>query len=802
MQRYRTWFVLPAAVLVAVISSSALAATGWTGFRGPNQDGAMRNASLFERDDASLAIGWKRDLGSGYSALAVGDGRVVAMFTSGKDDVVAAFDSTSGDELWRYRFADAYAGHDGSHDGPISTPVMIGGRVYGFGPRGDLFAVNAKDGEKIWQVQTVEAHGAKSPHYGFATSPVLVGDVLVVEIGAPEGKAIAGFNAKNGELKWTAGDDGVNYQSPITAMIGGREQLLAVGDANLYGIDAASGKVLFTYAHGGDARGMGGQTIVPLPAGDDRFFVMNKQDTSAMLTIAKNGEGGYDVSELWSDNSIKSSYVTPVYSDGFIYGISGRILTCVDAASGAVKWRSREPGDGFLTLVGDKLVVMTKPGTLHVAAASPDGFTELAQIQLFDEHSWSEVAYNDGALFARSMTQLARVDVADAVTTMGSAHGWVSGTEFGGFLKSVEAATDKNAVISTYFESQSSFPIVEGTDIVHFVYRGDSEDVGIVGDMIGFRREDPMTRVEGTDLFYYSTRLEPEAAVTYGFIVNYESATADPLNPNPAKGLFGEVSWLAMPAWRAPEFINDSGDSSNGTLETVEWDHEITKEVDGEETKEIEKRTAQVYLPAGFDAASDKRYPTIYVHGGKEALEDGSMKNSLDNLIGNTVQPLIAVFIMPNEAGNAGPPAQYGPMVIEQLIPLIDGKYPTIQDPRARASVGTGGDGTTALTQAIAHPEVYGRVGSQSAVLFGVTLGDMLPSADEQQLTFYLSWGTYDLRSPHEAWDMAENNREAWAAMRASGYRPAGGEVPEGHGWNCWRGHTDEMLAALFPMTR
>ena len=116
--------------------------------------------------------------------------------------------------------------------------------------------------------------------------------------------------------------------------------------------------------------------------------------------------------------------------------------------------------------------------------------------------------------------------------------------------------------------------------------------------------------------------------------------------------------------------------------------------------------------------------------------------------------------------------------------------------------MGAGGDGTTALTQAISHPEVYGRVGSQSAVLFGMTLGDMFPPVDEQQLTVYLAWGTYDMRSPHEAWDMARNNREAWAAMRENGYRPAGGEVPEGHGWNCWRSHTDEMLVALFPITR
>ena len=61
--------------------------------------------------------------------------------------------------------------------------------------------------------------------------------------------------------------------------------------------------------------------------------------------------------------------------------------------------------------------------------------------------------------------------------------------------------------------------------------------------------------------------------------------------------------------------------------------------------------------------------------------------------------------------------------------------------------------------------------------------------------------GTYDLRPPHEAWDMAQDNRDIWSHLREFGYRPAGGEVPEGPAWSFWRGHTDEMLATLFPPT-
>ena len=116
------------AVLICLLPFVAGHSTGaevaWPGFRGPHSDGSVPGADLFGGKPAALSVGWQRTLGSGYSAVVVGDGRVVTLFTDGDADVIAAFDSENGEELWRYRIADAYAGHDGSHDGPISTPLL------------------------------------------------------------------------------------------------------------------------------------------------------------------------------------------------------------------------------------------------------------------------------------------------------------------------------------------------------------------------------------------------------------------------------------------------------------------------------------------------------------------------------------------------------------------------------------------------------------------------------------------------------------------------------------------------------
>jgi enterochelin esterase-like enzyme/outer membrane protein assembly factor BamB len=794
MHRRAKGILLLAGLAACVFCGISWAGTDWPGFRGPNFDGTVPGAKLFEGESAALTLGWKRALGSGYSALAVGDGRVVAMFADGDADVLAAFDPESGDELWRYRIADIYHGHDGSHDGPISTPLISGGRVYGLGAWGHLFAVDASNGKQIWATHLVDDLGSNKPHYGFTTSPLMADGMLVVEIGGDEDKMIGGLDPHSGELKWTAGTDKIEYHSPIVATFGGRSQVVAAGKDNAYGIDAATGQVLWNYAHGGDERAMGGFTIVPVPAGDDRLFLMNKIDSSVMLSVTKGGDG-YEIEELWSNGAIKSSYVVPVYHDGNIYGMSNRIFTCLDATTGDIRWRSREPGDGFPTMVGEHLVIMTKPGSLHVAEASPDGYNELARLDLFEEHSWSEVAFAGGHLYARSMSSLARVDLASATSSASAADAWIRDTEFGLFLAEVEQAGDKDAVIEAFFGRHESMPVVESTGAVHFVYRGEAEDVGIIGDMIGFRREDPMTRLDGTDVFYYSTRLEPDAAVTYGFIPDYGDAVADPHNSRTGEGLFGEVSWFAMPAWKAPTFLGEADGSSQGRLETVEWESQV---------REGQKRTAQVYLPAGYDADGDRRYPALYVHNGQDALDKGSMKNALDQLIGSSVDSMIAVFIHADEEnprGDLGEAESYAEMIVKELVPKVDGQFRTIDDPMARATVGAGRGGNAALYSAFSHPDVFGRVGAQSATMGADEMREMTTSANEKPMVIYLEWGTYHLRSPHEAWDMGEENRRLWAQLREAGYKPAGGEVPEGYGWECWNGHTDELLAALYPLS-
>lgn len=303
-----------------------------------------------------------------------------------------------------------------------------------------------------------------------------------------------------------------------------------------------------------------------------------------------------------------------------------------------------------------------------------------------------------------------------------------------------------------------------------------------------------MTRVPDTDLFYYTTHLEPTAAVTYGFITDFGDPIPDPRNSKKAEGgLFGDVSWFSMPAWDAPDFLHASEDEAQGRLETIEWQSSVLED---------QARTAQVYLPAGYDDG-DIRYPTVYVHFGKQALEHASMNNALDHLIGSRIEPLIAVFIHADEEDPNGDVRgdKYREMVATELLPAVDEKFRTVTKPGARASVGFGRSASTAVKLGFEHPELFLRVAGQSPMMGPASIPDLEErGADVRPMVIYLDWGTYHMRSPHEAWSLVDNNRELWSALRAAGYRPAGGEAPEGFAWPIAAGRTDDMLAALFPL--
>ncbi len=205
-----------------------------------------------------------------------------------------------------------------------------------------------------------------------------------------------------------------------------------------------------------------------------------------------------------------------------------------------------------------------------------------------------------------------------------------------------------------------------------------------------------------------------------------------------------------------------------------------------------------LYLPAGYDKGN-ARHPVVIVHGGPAAQNRGQWPTALDNLIGDTVQPILVAFVAPAPRGKD---AEYAKMIGEELVPYLDENYRTVASPESRANVGQGFSAFTALFCTVMNPGVIGKLATQSIFLFDsmwAGVQPMVKSADEVPLEIYLDWGKYDLRNPHEAWNLADSSKQLEAYFKDKGYQPVGIEAHDGTGWSSWSNRTDDLLETLFP---
>ncbi|MCI0412763.1 PQQ-binding-like beta-propeller repeat protein [bacterium] len=770
----------------------------WRGFRGPNYNASLSGTNILKGiEHPQFSIQWKEKLGSGYSSVSVADGRAVTLFSDGTKDWVQTLDAVTGKLIWRAEIGPTYAGHDGSHTGPISTPLLAGKMVFVLGPYGQLIALNAADGKRVWSKELSKEKDANIPYYGYATSPVIDGKRLVIPHAAKDRFSVVAYDTKTGAEKWSSGKDTISYQAPIVATIAGQKQIVVAGDKFLYGVNAADGKILWEYEHQGDGSASGTASIQPLVLEGDRIVISDKADASTLLKVNRTGSK-WKLEKVWSNNSLRNTYSRPVYSNGHLYGYSGTFLTCVEAATGKALWKSRAPGDGFILLLDGHLLILTKKGTLHIAEASTAGYNEKAKLSLFNDYAWTPPSFANGFIYARSLSEIASIKLVPAESTLAKTVEIPipAGTRVGQFLSELmETSPDARAKEIDQFLANEKFPIIED-DWAHFIYRGEATDMGIMGDMIGARAQEPMHRIEGTDLFFYSTKLVPDARISYRLIRNLDENLIDPRNPRKEQGMTGELSWMAMPKWQEPPFFADSTEIIRGRIESHELNHKLYPD---------KKRHVEIYLPANYDD-SQGRFPVVYIHDGKQAKEWGELTKAFDYLMGTKkIEPFIAVFLWPMDDPKADEFYEgldkYLTHIVEEVIPVVDKTYRTVADPKHRANIGTSFAGYAALYCTLKRTDVFQRCATHSS--FGLTedvnnLQKFATETPTTEISIRMAWGNYDLQAKHEGWSIARSNEELVSAFQKRGFQVKSIQANEGHTWGSWRNRADWLFADLF----
>jgi outer membrane protein assembly factor BamB len=384
--------------------AETVATPDWPGFRGPRRDGIIPGVRIVTDWAASPPVElWRRPIGPGWSSFAVQGGLIYTQEQRGEDELVSCYNAATGKPAWIHRdvtrFYDA-----GSGAGPRGTPALGNGRVYALGATGIVNALNAPDGALVWSRNAASDTGATMPEYGFASSPLVVGDVVIV---ATSGRLIA-YDLATGNPRWRVQTGGGGYSSPQLFTIGGVAQVLLMSGHGATSVAPADGKLLW------ECPLKSGMRIVQPALTSDGEILMTLGESgiggTALRRIAvAHGPGGWTVQERWTSNGLKPSFNDFAVHNGYAFGFDGTILACIDLKDGQRKWKGGRYGGGQLVLLPDQdlLLVLSEEGELALVGATADQFKELARFPAIEGKTWNHPVLVGDRLLVRNGQEMA-----------------------------------------------------------------------------------------------------------------------------------------------------------------------------------------------------------------------------------------------------------------------------------------------------------------------------------------------------------------------------------------------------------
>ncbi|MEM8668366.1 MAG: PQQ-binding-like beta-propeller repeat protein [Planctomycetota bacterium] len=373
----------------------------WPAFRGPNRDSVVRRPRLIldwgEFPPKEL---WRTPIGSGWSSFCVVGDCAFTQEQHGSDELISCRRVTTGEVLWSHavagRFEDSSSG-----PGPRSTPGYADGRLYALTATGILIGLDAFTGSSLWQTDLKQLFGLDVPPWGFASSPLVVQDDVIVFTGAGEGKSVAAFDRVSGALRWNSGNGGHSYSSAHWVSMQGQPQILVASNQGIDSLDPASGTRL--WQHEWDI-GFSPRIVQPCVLPGDALLLATAYGKGTRRLQVEQKDGRWTTEAIWTSRKLRPYFNDLVYHDGFVYGFNGSILTCLDASSGEPSWRKRGFGNGQVLLLQPQsvLLVLSEQGAVSLIEASENDGKVLAQFQALNGKTWNHPVISGSHLLVRN----------------------------------------------------------------------------------------------------------------------------------------------------------------------------------------------------------------------------------------------------------------------------------------------------------------------------------------------------------------------------------------------------------------
>ncbi|MDD5349401.1 MAG: PQQ-binding-like beta-propeller repeat protein [Chthoniobacteraceae bacterium] len=377
-----------------ILCADAARAADWPQWRGPGRDGISPETGWTAAWPASgPKVLWKAHFGAGCSSFAVVGNRVFTMGNAKDEGSVFCLDARTGEPVWRYAFPSVLDPKmfDG---GQCSTPTVDGDRVYALGRQGQLFCLDKATGAVVWSKDLPRDFGAKVASWGYAGSPLVLGGMLIVDVGAKGASAVA-FDKATGAVLWQAGDDPQAYSSPYAFQQDGKQRVAFFNGFGLVVREAADGKEVLRFPWKTD---WGINAVTPIVSEGKLLISSGYNHGAALLPL-----DAPEPKPVWENKSLRNRMNSSVLWRGCLYGFDEGTLTCLDFATGEVKWRQEGLGLGALILANGKLLIQAESGAVVVAEAAPEAYKELARVEgALPKKSWVAPVLADGKLFCRN----------------------------------------------------------------------------------------------------------------------------------------------------------------------------------------------------------------------------------------------------------------------------------------------------------------------------------------------------------------------------------------------------------------
>ena len=393
-------------------------AENWPNWRGPTRDGISAETNLPVEWDTEQNIAWKRAMPAWSGSTPVIWNELIFINVAVDDDNLELWclDRNTGETKWARPLSD---GNRRLRKQNMSSPspVTDGERVWVMTGTGIIKAFDL-EGDELWTRNIPESYGAFGLNWGYASSPLLHGDALYVQVlhgmRTDDPSYVLRLNAETGETVWrverpteAVRESPDSYTTPALLEYDGTTEIVITGGDAVTGHALDTGRELWR-ADGLNPTRNRSYRIIASPVVHDGLIYAPTR-VKPLLALRPGGRGDVlDTNVVWAtDNG--PDVPTPVTDGELFYGVNDSGIVFVsDAKTGDPVYGPVRIQTGTYSaspVLADGKIYITNEGGMTTVFKTGPTFEVLAEND-FDDYCLSSPAISDGQIFIRTTGHL------------------------------------------------------------------------------------------------------------------------------------------------------------------------------------------------------------------------------------------------------------------------------------------------------------------------------------------------------------------------------------------------------------